>query len=57
MAGKNETKTTGRPDEPKVLSVDDQNTLIKDEIDRFIRMSREKGFITVEEINDLMPPC
>jgi len=56
MAGKNETKSSGRPDEPKVLSVDDQNNLIKDEIDRFVRMSREKGFITVEEINDLMPP-
>ena len=55
VAGKNENKTTGRPDEPKVLSVDEQNTLIKEEIERFIRMSREKGFITVEELNDLLP--
>ncbi|MDX9731593.1 MAG: sigma-70 family RNA polymerase sigma factor, partial [Bdellovibrionales bacterium] len=55
MAGKTDSKT-GRPDEPKVLGVAEQHALIKEEIERFIRMSREKGFITVEEVNDLLPP-
>ncbi len=51
MATKSDSKTS----EPKTLDVNGQNTLLKDEIERFTRMSREKGFITVEELNDLLP--
>src|SRR5688572_19980356 len=55
MATKSDSKNPARPDEPKVLGVAEQHALIKEEIERFIRMSREKGFITVEELNDLLP--
>ncbi len=51
MATKSDTRTS----EPKTLDVTGQNALLKDEIERFTRMSREKGFITVEELNDLLP--
>jgi RNA polymerase primary sigma factor len=40
---------------PKEISVEDQNNLIKEEIQRFIKLSRDKGFLTIEEINDLLP--
>ncbi len=55
MAQKTDSKNSGRSDEPKFLDAAAQLVLIKDEIERFTRMSREKGFITVEELNDLLP--
>ena len=55
MATKTDSKNSGRVDEPKSLDAAAQLVLIKDEIERFTRMSREKGFITVEELNDLLP--
>ena len=55
MANKSDSLNSGRSDEPKTLDIAAQTALLKDEIERFTRMSREKGFVTVEEINDLMP--
>jgi RNA polymerase primary sigma factor len=40
---------------PKELSVADQQEAIKEEILRFTKLAREKGFLTIEEINDLLP--
>jgi RNA polymerase primary sigma factor len=39
----------------KEMAVSDQNVLIREEIQRFIKMSRDKGFLTIEEINELLP--
>ena len=40
---------------PKELTVADQQSLIKEEIQRFVKLARDKGFLTIEEINDLLP--
>jgi RNA polymerase primary sigma factor len=37
------------------LSVAQQQELVKEESARFIKMAREKGHLTIEEINDLLP--
>lgn len=39
----------------KELSVTDQQNLIKEEIQRFTKLARDKGVLTIEEINDLLP--
>ncbi len=39
----------------KILTVADQSEAIKEEILRFTKFAREKGFLTIEEINDLLP--
>ncbi len=47
----------GKSKEPvKQLSVAEQELLIKDEIQRFLKMSKEKEMLTIEEINELLPP-
>lgn len=40
----------------KVLSLQEQETLIKEEIQRFLKLAKEKGALTIEEINELLPP-
>ncbi len=40
---------------PKELSVDQQADLIKEEIQRFIKLGKERGALAVEEINELLP--
>ena len=40
---------------PKEMSLADQQNLIKEEIQRFVKLARDKGFLTIEEINDLLP--
>jgi len=40
----------------KELTVDQQNDLIKEEIQRFIKLAKERGALAVEEINELLPP-
>ena len=37
-------------------SLDQQQVLIKEEIQRFIKLAKDKGYLTIEEINDLLPP-
>jgi RNA polymerase primary sigma factor len=40
----------------KVLSLEEQEAIIKEEIQRFIKLAKEKGSLTIEEINELLPP-
>lgn len=40
----------------KVLSLQEQETLIKEEIQRFLKIAKEKNGLTIEEINELLPP-
>ncbi|MES2964664.1 MAG: RNA polymerase sigma factor RpoD [Bdellovibrionota bacterium] len=40
---------------PKELTVAEQAEAIKEEILRFTKLARDKGFLTIEEINDLLP--
>jgi RNA polymerase primary sigma factor len=58
MASKTDAKTPGRgteKEEMRNLSPLEQQTVIKEEAERFLRLGREKGFLTVEEINELLP--
>jgi RNA polymerase primary sigma factor len=40
----------------KVLSVAEQEVLIKEEIQKFLKLAKEKGSLTIEEINEMLPP-
>ncbi len=40
----------------KQLSVAEQDVLIKEEIQRFVKLAKEKGSLLIEEINELLPP-
>lgn len=40
----------------KVLSLQEQEALIKEEIQKFQKLAKEKGALTIEEINDHLPP-
>lgn len=40
----------------KVLSLAEQELLVKEEIQKFIKLGKEKGALSIEEINDLLPP-
>lgn len=39
----------------KILSQSEQETLIKEEIQRFLKLAKEKGSLTIEEINEQLP--
>lgn len=39
----------------KELSLQEQEALIKEEIQKFLKIAKEKGSLTVEEINELLP--
>ena len=39
----------------KILTVAEQAEAIREEILRFTKLARDKGFLTIEEINDLLP--
>jgi len=43
-------------DQEKVLSVKEQQELIKEEIQRFLKMAKEQPSLSIEEINELLPP-
>ncbi len=47
---------TNNAKEVKELSVAEQEVLIKEEIQRFIKLAKEKQDLTIEEINELLPP-
>jgi RNA polymerase primary sigma factor len=47
--------TASSKEPTKVLSLVEQEAIIKDEIQRFIKLSKEKGSLTIEEINELLP--
>ncbi|MEK6772560.1 MAG: RNA polymerase sigma factor RpoD [Bdellovibrionota bacterium] len=45
------------PKEPsKILSQLEQEAVIKEEVEKFLKISKEKGTLTIEEINELLPP-
>ena len=50
--------TTGKSSEaaPKELTLAQQGELIREEIQRFIKLSRERNALSIEEINELLPP-
>ncbi|MCB0368889.1 MAG: RNA polymerase sigma factor RpoD, partial [Bdellovibrionales bacterium] len=50
----NVTKSSKEP--TKTLSLEEQQTLIKEEIQRFLKIAKEKKTLTIEEINELLPP-
>ncbi len=49
-------KSNSKEETGKELSLAEQETLIKEEIQRFLKLAKEKGSLTVEEINELLPP-
>src|SRR3712207_5176361 len=49
-------KSNSKEESVKELSLAEQEALIKEEIQRFLKLAREKGSLTVEEINELLPP-
>lgn len=52
---KSNTPNTNVKEPAKVLTVVEQEALIKEEIQKFIKLAKEKGTLTIEEINDLLP--
>jgi RNA polymerase primary sigma factor len=40
----------------RVLTVAEQEALIKEEIQKFIKLAKDKPFFTMEEVNELLPP-
>lgn len=46
---------TQNPTPLKELSLEAQQSLIKEEIQRFIKLAKDRGFLVIEEINDLLP--
>ncbi len=49
-------KSNSKEDNSKELSLAEQDTLIKEETQRFLKLAKEKGSLTIEEINELLPP-
>ncbi len=52
MAGKN----LNAKDDSKTLSMTEQEALAKEEIQKLVKLSKEKGRVTIEEINESLPP-
>jgi RNA polymerase primary sigma factor len=49
-------KSNSKDEAVKELSLAEQEALIKEEIQRFLKLAKEKGSLTIEEINELLPP-
>ncbi len=49
-------KSNSKEESSKELSQAEQDTLIKEETQRFLKLAKEKGSLTIEEINELLPP-
>ncbi len=54
MAKSSDEKKSEAP--AKELTLEQQQQLIHEEIQRFVRLSKERVSISIEEINDLLPP-
>jgi RNA polymerase primary sigma factor len=50
------TEENGTENPIRELTLKQQEELIKEEIQRFIKLAKERSSITVEEINELLPP-
>jgi RNA polymerase primary sigma factor len=48
-------KSNNSNESDKGLSIAEQEVLIKEEIQRFLKLAKEKGSLTIEEINELLP--
>ncbi len=49
-------KATPNKDPQKKLSVPEQEAVIKEELQRILKLAKEKGSLTIQEINDLISP-
>ncbi|MFN8945518.1 MAG: RNA polymerase sigma factor RpoD [Pseudobdellovibrionaceae bacterium] len=49
-------KNNPKKDEGLGLTAAEQEELIKEEIQKFIKLAKEKGSLNIEEINELLPP-
>lgn len=47
--------TNSNQESAKELSIAEQEVLIKEEIQRFLKLAKEKGSLGIEEINELLP--
>ncbi|MBK7960068.1 MAG: RNA polymerase sigma factor RpoD [Bdellovibrionales bacterium] len=54
MMKSSSSKTSKGP--VKVLTVVEQEALVKEEIQKFLKLSKEKGSLLIEEINELLAP-
>jgi len=48
-------KITGENEEVKTLTPAEQEVLAKEELQKLIKLAKEKGHLTIEEINELLP--
>lgn len=39
----------------ETITVEEQKSIVKNEVKRFVTLAKEKGFLLVEEVNDLLP--
>jgi len=46
----------GAKESTKVLTLAEQEVMIKEEIQKFLKLAKEKPFLTIEEVNELLPP-
>lgn len=49
------TKPMSNKEQVKALSIAEQEALIKEEIIKFVKLGKERGTLSIEEINDLLP--
>ncbi len=49
-------QTSGSKEPQKVLTLVEQEAMIKEEIQKFLKLAKEKPFLTIEEINENLPP-
>lgn len=49
------SKVSSKDEAAVVLTQAEQESLIKEEILKFTKLSKDKGFLTIEEINELLP--
>lgn len=49
-------KNQSAKEDSKILSIPEQEALAKEEIQKLVKLSLEKGKVTIEEINESLPP-
>jgi len=49
-------KTNNENEAVRPLTLAEQEAMIKEEIQRILKLAKEKGTLTIEEINELLPP-
>jgi len=46
----------GTKEPAKILTLAEQEAMIKEEIQKILKLAKEKPFLTIEEVNELLPP-